>query len=105
MKVLGLLALPVAKNVARGAATTLYTATAPELAAKGGGYYRWLESGSSALDAVRPALQASTLMIVGAQTIFFSFFYSMLNLPRRTNVPGPSSLAATVPAAAEKPRD
>ena len=39
MKLLGLLALPIAKNVARGAATTLYAATAPELAAKGGGYF------------------------------------------------------------------
>ena len=35
------------------------------------------------LDAVRPALQASTLMIVGAQTIFSSFFLSMLAVPRR----------------------
>ena len=44
---------------------------------------RWLKSGMSALDAVRPAIQASTLMIVGAQTIFSSFFLSMLALPRK----------------------
>jgi glycosyltransferase involved in cell wall biosynthesis len=43
----------------------------------------WLRSGMSTLDAVRPALQASTLMIVGGQTIFASFFLSMLELPRR----------------------
>ena len=44
---------------------------------------RWLESGRETLDAVRPALQASTLMIVGAQTVFSSFFLSMLAVPRR----------------------
>lgn len=44
---------------------------------------RWLQSGRQTLDAVRPALQASTLMIVGAQTIFSSFFLSMLAVPRR----------------------
>jgi len=32
---------------------------------------------------VRPALQASTLMIVGAQTAFSSFFLGMLAVPRR----------------------
>jgi glycosyltransferase involved in cell wall biosynthesis len=45
---------------------------------------RWLESGMGALHAVRPAIQASTLMIVGAQTLFSSFFLSMLAVPRRT---------------------
>ena len=44
---------------------------------------RWLESGMGTLDAVRPAIQASTLMILGAQTIFSSFFLSMLAVPRR----------------------
>jgi len=43
----------------------------------------WLRSGMSTLDAVRPAIQASTLMIIGGQTIFSSFFLSMLTLPRR----------------------
>jgi hypothetical protein len=44
---------------------------------------RWLASGRATLDAVRPALQASTLMIIGAQTVFASFFLSMLAVPRR----------------------
>jgi glycosyltransferase involved in cell wall biosynthesis len=44
---------------------------------------RWLQSGRETLDAVRPALQASTLMIVGAQILFSSFFLSMLAVPRR----------------------
>jgi glycosyltransferase involved in cell wall biosynthesis len=44
---------------------------------------RWLESGRATLDAVRPALQASTLMIIGAQTVVSSFFLSMLAVPRR----------------------
>jgi hypothetical protein len=44
---------------------------------------QWLASGRETLDAVRPALQASTLMIVGAQTAFSSFFLSMLAVPRR----------------------
>lgn len=43
----------------------------------------WLRSGMSTLNAVRPAIQASTLMIIGAQTIFSSFFLSMLAVPRR----------------------
>lgn len=49
----------------------------------GGILLRWLASGRATLDAVRPALQASTLMIVGAQTAFSSFFLSMLAVPRR----------------------
>ena len=44
---------------------------------------RWLASGRETHDAVRPALQASTLMIIGAQTVFSSFFLSMLAVPRR----------------------
>jgi hypothetical protein len=44
---------------------------------------RWVKNGMGSLDAVRPAIQASTLMIVGAQTMFSSFFLSMLALPRR----------------------
>lgn len=43
----------------------------------------WLQSGMGTLDAIRPAIQASTLMIVGAQTVFSSFFLSMLSVPRR----------------------
>ncbi len=44
---------------------------------------RWLESGRATLDAIRPALQASTLMIVGAQTAVASFFLGLLAVPRR----------------------
>lgn len=47
----------------------------------------WLQSGRGALDALRPAIQASTLMILGAQTIFSSFFLSMLLVPRRGDRP------------------
>jgi glycosyltransferase involved in cell wall biosynthesis len=43
----------------------------------------WLESGMGPLDAVRPAIQASTLMIIGAQAMFSSFFLSMMLVPRR----------------------
>ncbi|HKD67910.1 MAG TPA: glycosyltransferase family 2 protein [Candidatus Binataceae bacterium] len=43
---------------------------------------QWLESGRGALNAIRPATQASTLMIIGAQTIFSSFFLSLLWLVR-----------------------
>jgi glycosyltransferase involved in cell wall biosynthesis len=48
---------------------------------------RWLASGRGALNAVRPAIQASTLIVIGAQTIFSSFFLSMLALPRRESPP------------------
>lgn len=43
---------------------------------------RWLQSGMAALNAIRPATQASTLMIIGAQTMFSSFFLSLLWLVR-----------------------
>lgn len=39
MHAVGLLMLPVAKNVERGSATTMYVATAPALAEQGGGYF------------------------------------------------------------------
>ncbi|HXN86412.1 MAG TPA: glycosyltransferase family 2 protein [Candidatus Binataceae bacterium] len=38
----------------------------------------WLRSGMGALGAIRPATEASTLMIIGAQIIFSSFFLSLL---------------------------
>jgi glycosyltransferase involved in cell wall biosynthesis len=38
----------------------------------------WLSSSFGALDAIRPALFASTLIVVGAQTMFSSFFLSLL---------------------------
>jgi glycosyltransferase involved in cell wall biosynthesis len=44
----------------------------------------WLRSGMGPLDAVRPALLGSTLMVLGAQAIFSSFFLSMLSIDRRT---------------------
>lgn len=43
----------------------------------------WLRTGMGTLNAVRPAIQASTLIIIGTQTIFSSFFLSMLTVPRR----------------------
>jgi glycosyltransferase involved in cell wall biosynthesis len=39
---------------------------------------QWISTQFGGLDAVRPALFASTLMIVGAQTMFSSFFLSLL---------------------------
>jgi NAD(P)-dependent dehydrogenase (short-subunit alcohol dehydrogenase family) len=39
MKIVGLFMLPAVKSPERGAATTLYAATAPELGASGGGYF------------------------------------------------------------------
>ena len=56
----------------------------------------WLEIGMGTLDAVRPAIQASTLMIVGAQTVFSSFFLSMLAVPRRAEPPADSHLDTRV---------
>lgn len=43
---------------------------------------QWLQNGMGQLNAIRPATQASTLMIIGAQTIFSSFFLSLLWLVR-----------------------
>jgi glycosyltransferase involved in cell wall biosynthesis len=40
----------------------------------------WLRSGMGALNAIRPATRASTLMIIGAQIIFSSFFLSLLGM-------------------------
>jgi glycosyltransferase involved in cell wall biosynthesis len=39
---------------------------------------QWLQSGMGQLNAIRPATQASTLMIIGAQTVFSSFFLNIL---------------------------
>ena len=46
----------------------------------------WLASGMGELNAIRPATMASTLMIIGAQIVFSSFFLSML-----LSLPGESS--------------
>ena len=48
----------------------------------------WLRTGMGSLNAVRPALQASTLMIIGAQTICASFFLAVLDLPAPVETPG-----------------
>lgn len=40
--------------------------------------YHWIQTGFGALNAVRPALFGSTLMAIGVQTIFSSFFISIL---------------------------
>jgi hypothetical protein len=42
----------------------------------------WLRSGMGSLHAIQPAIQASTLMILGGQTIFSSFFLGILELAR-----------------------
>ena len=55
---------------------------------------RWLASGRTTLDAVRPALQASTLMIVGAQVLFASFFLSMLTVETRATAAPPAITAS-----------
>jgi hypothetical protein len=47
--------------------------------------YDWLRSGMGPLNAVRPALLGSTLMVLGAQIVFSSFFLSMLAIDRRQN--------------------
>jgi len=45
--------------------------------------YDWLRSGLGALNAVRPALLGSTLMVLGMQVVCASFFMSMLAIGRR----------------------
>jgi glycosyltransferase involved in cell wall biosynthesis len=46
----------------------------------------WLASGMGELNAIRPATMASTLMIIGAQIVFSSFFLSMLlSLPSESS--------------------
>jgi len=54
----------------------------------------WLRSGMGALNAIRPATRASTLMIIGAQINFSSFFMSLLGM-------FPSDADNTPPIAAE----
>lgn len=43
--------------------------------------YRWVESGFGELHQVRTALFALLLMVLGAQTVFSSFFLSILGIP------------------------
>jgi len=44
---------------------------------------KWIASGFGPLSEVRPAVLASTLIIIGAQIVFSSFFLSMLGIERR----------------------
>lgn len=46
-------------------------------------FIRWIQSEYGPFDQVRLALFASTLIIIGSQTIFASFFLSMLGIERR----------------------
>jgi hypothetical protein len=44
----------------------------------------WITSNFGALSALRPALLASTLIVLGVQTIFSSFFLSLLSIKQAT---------------------
>ena len=55
----------------------------------------WLRSGMGALNAIRPATRASTLMIIGAQINFSSFFLSLLGIfPADADDPPPIAAKA-----------
>jgi glycosyltransferase involved in cell wall biosynthesis len=55
----------------------------------------WLRSGMGALNAIRPATRASTLMIIGAQINFSSFFMSLLGMfPADADIPPPLAAEA-----------
>jgi hypothetical protein len=45
----------------------------------------WLSSNFGPLDAIRPALFASTLIVLGVQTMFSSFFLSLLAIRAAPN--------------------
>ena len=47
--------------------------------------YDWAKSGFGELQKIRPALFALLLIVLGAQTVFFSFFLSMLGIPTEQN--------------------
>ena len=71
----------------------------------------WLRSGMGALNAIRPATRASTLMIIGAQINFSSFFMSLLGMfPSDADDPPPiaihtPSMNLTPPARLATPTD
>ena len=46
-------------------------------------FYQWFKTGFGALNALRLALFALTFMVIGIQTIFSSFFLSLMSLQRR----------------------
>jgi glycosyltransferase involved in cell wall biosynthesis len=45
-------------------------------------FLSWAESGFGTLDAIRPAILALTLMVIGLQGIFSSFFFSILGIKK-----------------------
>jgi glycosyltransferase involved in cell wall biosynthesis len=47
---------------------------------------QWVDSNFGSLDAIRPALFASTLIVIGVQTMFSSFFLSLLAIQRGDQV-------------------
>ncbi len=52
---------------------------------------QWIDSNFGSLDAVRPAVFASTLIVIGVQTIFSSFFLSLLAIGRPDDPDGAHS--------------
>jgi hypothetical protein len=57
----------------------------------GGQVWRWYEAGFGPLDVsvtLRPTILGATLVAVGAQTVLFSFVYSMLGIQRRSSPRG-----------------
>jgi glycosyltransferase involved in cell wall biosynthesis len=66
----------------------------------------WLRSGMGALNAIRPATRASTLMIIGAQINFSSFFMSLLGMfPSEADNPPPISVEVLGDGAATRHSD
>jgi len=63
----------------------------------------WLRSGMGALGAIRPATEASTLMIIGAQVIFSSFFLSLLGFTSEERLAPEEAVGAEETLGAEKP--
>jgi glycosyltransferase involved in cell wall biosynthesis len=66
----------------------------------------WLRSGMGALNAIRPATRASTLMIIGAQINFSSFFLSLLGMfPSDADDPPPLPVVSVDEAGAARDAD
>lgn len=59
----------------------------------------WIRSSMGPIMAIRPALYAMTLMVIGAQTAFASFFLSLFRMPMNFGAPrhAPSDEARQVP--------
>ena len=45
--------------------------------------YQWVRGGFGELDQIRPAILASVFMVLGVQTLFSAFFFSMLGIQTR----------------------